>query len=98
MTPLAFGTDIFDGLWRLGVSNPCSNQDPKTAEFRAVSKTVWILSDMMNETKEFPMPALLEMRPEGMLDRAKSNGHIVPLNGYRVSVCGAAPKGLTPEI
>jgi hypothetical protein len=52
---------------------------------------------MMNETKEFPMPELLEIGPDRMLDRAKADGLIVPLAGYKVYVYGASPSGITPK-
>jgi hypothetical protein len=60
-------------------------------------KTIWIFSDMMNETKGFRMPELIELGPQGMLDRAKVNGLVVPLNGYIVYIYGASMHGLTPH-
>jgi hypothetical protein len=94
MAPVASGTDIFGALWHLKVLFD-SNANADTSH--AVSKTIWIFSDMMNETKDFPTPALIEIGPEQMLERAKANGLIVPLNGYRVHVLGASPSGLTPQ-
>ncbi len=52
---------------------------------------------MVNETKNFPMPALVSVGPEQMLERAKANGLVVPLNGYRAYIFGASPSGLTPQ-
>jgi hypothetical protein len=52
---------------------------------------------MMNETQEFSMPELIDMGPESMLERAKANSLLVPLNGYRVHVLGASPSGLSPQ-
>ena len=52
---------------------------------------------MMNETKEFPMPELLEMGPDRMLEQAKANGLLVPLNGYKIYIYGASTSGLTPQ-
>lgn len=85
--------EIFGGLWYL---KSIFESSPKADTSHVVSKTIWIFSDMMNETKDFPMPALIEMGPERMLDRAKANRLIVPLNGYKVYVLGASPGGLTP--
>src|ERR1700730_9316429 len=51
---------------------------------------------MMNETKEFPMPALLGLGSKQMLEQAKAAGLIVPLDGYKVYTYGAATSGLTP--
>ena len=50
---------------------------------------------MLNETKTFPMPELLAMGPEQMLERAKVDGLLVPLRGYKVFVSGASTRGLT---
>jgi len=94
MAPVASATDIFGALWHL---KTLFESSPKAETSHAISRTIWIFSDMMNETKDFPMPALIEMGPERMLDRAKVNGLIVPLNGYRVYVLGASPGGLTPQ-
>jgi hypothetical protein len=52
---------------------------------------------MMNETREFPMPQLLEIGPERMLERAKANGLLVPLERYKIFVYGASPAGLAPR-
>jgi hypothetical protein len=52
---------------------------------------------MMNETKEFPMPQLLEIGPERMVERAKSSGLVVPLAGYKIHVSGVSPARLTPQ-
>ncbi len=43
----------------------------------------------MNETKNFPMPELIAMGPEQMLERAKENGLLIPLRGYKVYGYGA---------
>jgi hypothetical protein len=89
ISPAASGTDIFGALWHfktLFESGP-----------RGTSKTIWIFSDMMNETKEFPMPTLLTNGAEKMLEQVKSNGVLVPLKGYKVYVYGATPSGLTPQ-
>ncbi|SRR5258708_23696990 len=94
MSPEAQGTDIIGGLWHL---KTLFESNPKSDTSDVVSKTIWIFSDMMNETKDFPMPALLEMGPEQMLERAKANGLLVPLNGYKVYIYGASPSGLTPQ-
>ena len=64
----------------------------------AMPKTIWIFSDMMNETPNFLMPALISTGPQQMLERAKTNGLLIPLNGYKVYVYGASTSGVTPEI
>ena len=33
-----------------------------------------------------------------MLDYARTNGHLVPLDGYQVFVHGASPLGMSPEM
>lgn len=93
LSPSAAGTDIIGGLWQLKAlleSGSKGNSD-------AVSKTIWISSDMMNESASLNMPPLLPMGPEKMLERAKANGLIVPLAGYRVYVIGATTAGLNPQ-
>ena len=52
---------------------------------------------MMNETHEFPMPQLIELGPERMLERAKANGLLVPLPRHKIYVYGASFAGLTPH-
>ena len=94
MAPVASGTDIFGGLWRL---KAVFESDPQADPSHPLPKTIWIVSDMMNETKEFPMPRLIEMGPERMLEQAKANGLIVPLSGYKIYVYGASPAGLMPQ-
>jgi len=93
MTPVASATDIFGALWRLKatIESDAARGAPSTP------KTIWVFSDMMNETQEFSMPELIDMGPESMLERAKANGLLVPLNGYRVHVLGASPSGLSPQ-
>jgi len=58
---------IFGGLWRMKTS---FESDPKSDASHEASKTIWIFSDMMNETPALPMPALIEMGPKQMLERA----------------------------
>jgi len=52
---------------------------------------------MMNETKEFPMPTLIESGAARMLELAKAKGLMVPMHGYKVHVYGASPKHLVPQ-
>ena len=52
---------------------------------------------MVNETREFPMPLLLETGPLRMLERARAGGLVVPLQGYEVHIYGASTAGLTPQ-
>lgn len=93
LRPTALGTDIFGGLWHL---KSLFESVPRGSP-NAPSKTVWILSDMMNETPEFPMPKLLEIGPARMLERAKANGLVVPLPHYEIHINGASTAGLTPR-
>lgn len=88
LRPMSAGTDIFGGLWQLQTLF-----DSATAQ----TKEVFILSDMMNETPNFNMPALLAFGPEKMMEMARSNNKIVPLKGYRIHVLGASTQELTPE-
>jgi hypothetical protein len=93
LSPTAAGTDIIGGLWQLKAlleSGSKGNSD-------AVSKTIWIFSDMMNESANLNMPALSPAGPEKMIERTKANGLMVPLAGYRVYVTGASPAGLSPQ-
>ena len=89
ISPAASGTDIFGALWHFKTLFESGS--------RETSKTIWIFSDMMNETREFPMPTLLTNGAEKMLEQVKSNGLLVPLKGYKVYVYGATPSGLTPQ-
>ena len=61
-----------------------------------ITKEIWIFSDMMNETAQFNMPALIPNGAEGMLQRARKEHLVVPLSGYRVHVQRAAPAGISP--
>lgn len=94
MSPLASGTDIFGGLWHL---KALFESGPRQDTATSASKTIWIFSDMMNETKAFPMPELIERGPQDMLERAKANGVMVPLKGYRIYVYGVSTVELTPQ-
>lgn len=95
LAPNANGTDIIGALWRFKVlfeSLPASSSlgDLPT-------RTFWIFSDMLNETTEFPMPRLVEIGPERMLERAKVSGFLVPLPRYRIYIYGASTAGLAPR-
>jgi hypothetical protein len=93
LAPTASSTDIFGGLWHL---KTLFESVPRGSS-NAPSKTVWIFSDMMNETRGFPMPKLLDIGPERMLERAKANGLLVPLPRYQIHIYGASTAGLTPH-
>lgn len=93
LKPTAAGTDIIGGLWQLKALLESGSKGSSDA----ITRTIWISSDMMNETTGFNMPPLLPTGPEGMLDRAKSDGLVVPLHGYQIHVIGASPSGLTPQ-
>ena len=95
LAPTAHGTDIIGALWHFkalfeSLPSPGSSGEPPT-------RTLWIFSDMMNETREFPMPALLDIGPERMFERAKAKGLLVPLPHYKIYVYGASTAGLTPR-
>lgn len=92
LSPAAAGTDIFGGLWQLKAL-----LESGAAQSTSVTKSIWIVSDMMNESANFQMPALLPSGPDRMLAMARSNGLIVPLHGYKVHVIGASPAGLSPQ-
>jgi hypothetical protein len=94
ISPVASGTDIFGALWRF---RALFESAPTSDKAQGLPKTIWVFSDMVNETREFPMPALIETGPEKMLERVKANGLLIPLNGYKVYVYGASPSGLTPQ-
>jgi hypothetical protein len=93
LSPTAAGTDIIGGLWQLKALLESGSKGSSDA----VSKTIWIFSDMMNESANLNMPALLPAGPEKMIERTKANGLMVPLAGYRVYVVGASPAGLSPQ-
>ena len=88
------GTDIFGGLWHL---KALFESNARSGAASSLPKTIWIFSDMMNETKDFPMPEMIELGPERMLERAKAKGLLVPLNGYKIYVYGASTNGLKPQ-
>jgi hypothetical protein len=94
MAPVAAGTDIFGGLWHM---KALFESGPTGESPHGAAKTIWIFSDMMNETPDFPMPALIGTGPERMLERARASGLIVPLKGYAIYVQGASPSGLSPQ-
>ena len=94
MTPTAAGTDIIGALWRVPT---LLESDPKTNLPQRVSKEIWIFSDMMNQTKDFPMPKLLDLGAKQMLERAKSAILIAPVKGYRIYIYGASTAGLTAQ-
>jgi len=91
LTPMAAGTDIFGALWRFKALFESAGK-PGT-----VPKTIWIFSDMINESRTFQMPLLLSIGPEQMMERSKVNGLLVPMNGYKIYIYGATPSGLSPQ-
>lgn len=94
IVPNAAGTDIFGGLWRAKI---LIESEAKSGSNTSASKDIWIFSDMMNETRAFPMPSLISLRPDQMLERAKADALFVPLGGYRIHVIGASTDGSTPQ-
>jgi|SRR5581483_6122396 len=94
LTARAPSTDIFGGLWHAkAVFESVANRGARDGSARAI----WIFSDMVNETKQFPIVAMTEIGAERMLERAKAAGFVVPLRGYKIHVYGASPSGLTPQ-
>src|SRR5206468_3201796 len=91
VTPIAAGTDIIGALWRV----KAQTETVKAAAPGAVE--IWIFSDMMNDTRSFPMPALLASGPDRMLEQTKANGLLVSLEGVKVHVLGASTRGLSPR-
>jgi hypothetical protein len=92
LAPIAGGTDIFGALWRL---KAVMDSDPQVRP--GTAREIWIFSDMINETPTLLMPALLASGPQKMLDQAKANSLLVPLHGYKVHICGASMRGLSPQ-
>lgn len=86
---------IFGALWRIKAIFESGRADTNLAH--PVSKEIRIFSDMMDETKEFPMPDLIELGPKQVSEHARANGLIVPLKGYRIYVYGASTSGLKPQ-
>jgi len=93
MSPTASGTDIFGALWHYKALFE-SEPDASVAQ---VSKTIHIFSDMINETRDFPMREPITQDSTAMLNQAKKNGLMVPMSGYRIYVSGATTNGLTPR-
>lgn len=97
LRPIAAGTDITGGLWRAKAAIESKSRLDDSAR-SDVTKDVYILSDMMNETAAFNMPALLPSGPQRVLEYAKANGLLVPLSGYRIHVFGASTAGMSPDM
>lgn len=94
MTPDQPGTDIFGALWQVKISfERIGDERSKQIGQRVIS----IFSDMVNETKGFPLLELLSLGPDKMLDRARSNGLLVPLDGFNIYVYGASTERLSPR-
>ena len=91
LRPVAAGTDIIGALWHAKTVLESGSKEETSL------KTIWLLSDMLNESASLNMPALLPTGSDEMIAQAKRNGLIVPLRGYKVYVIGASPAGLSPE-
>jgi hypothetical protein len=89
---VAGGTDIFGALWRLKTLMDSDKQVSSGG-----TREIWIFSDMINETPALMMPALIASGSRKMLEQAKANGLLVPLRGYKIYVCGASMRGLSPQ-
>ena len=94
MGPLAPNTDIFGALWRVKVLFESEAEPKQTA---SASRTIWIFSDMVNETRDFSIRELADLGAERMLEEAKAAGLVVPLKGYRICIYGASMNGLSPK-
>jgi hypothetical protein len=92
LAPISGGTDIFGALWRL---KALMDSDPQVRS--GATREIWIFSDMINETPTLMMPALVATGPRKMLEQAKAKGLLVPMRGYKVHVCGASMRGLSPQ-
>lgn len=92
VTPLAAGTDLIGGLWRMKALMESTSSSAAPGE-----REIWIFSDMVNETASLPMPALVPLGAERMIDHAKQGRLLVPLKGYKIHVMGASTRGLSPE-
>ena len=44
------------------------------------------------------MPELVGLGAQPMLERAKDEGLLMPLKGYKVHVCGALTTGMSPKV
>jgi hypothetical protein len=73
VSPIAAGTDIIGGLWR--VRALLESGEPTITE-----REIWIFSDMMNETPALPMPALIPYGPEKTLEHvSRRESHLLQL-------------------
>lgn len=94
MRPIASGTDITGGLWRAKAAVESGSGGMSA---KSMAKEFYIFSDMMNETHQFNMPALLPTGTEKLIEYVKANGLLVPLTGYTIRVVGASTAGMNPE-
>jgi len=92
LSPIASSTDIFGGLWQLKARMESRNEGGQLP-----SREIWIYSDMMNDTKEFPMPEMVRLGPQQMLAKLKTEDMLVPLRGYTIHVCGASTSGMSSK-
>jgi hypothetical protein len=92
LTPISAGTDIIGALWHMKAMMESGSENNGSAQ-----REIWILSDMMNETAALPMPAMLALGPDKMIEQVKANGLLVPLKGYKIHIVGASMRGLTPQ-
>lgn len=93
MLRVAAARTLSAGLWHM---RTLFESDRKSEDIGSGSKTIWIFSDMMNETYGFAMLALLGTGPERML-RMKANGLVVRLKGYAIHIQEASPNALSPQ-
>jgi hypothetical protein len=72
MVPTANGTNIVIGA--IASKRPSTQFPSPSSRGEAPKRTPWIFSVTMNETREFPMPELLNIGPGRMVERAEANG------------------------
>ena len=93
LKPAAAGTDIIGGLWQMKALLESGSGSPSTS----VSKSIWIFSDMMNESPSFNMPALLATGPENCLPAQRPAVSLSRCMVTKFTSIGASPAGLTPQ-
>ena len=90
-SPVAPRTDIFGALWRVKTLFE-SDKAARLSEW----KEIWIFSDMMNDTKNVPMPKLVEFGQQQVLKRANAQG-VVQLKSYKLHACGVSTDRMSPK-
>lgn len=89
-SPSSAGTDVIGGVFR-------ARATLESVPSSRISKSILLWSDMVNETTDFNMPAMIPVGIDKMMELVKSKGLLADLKGYRVYVYGASTSGLTPH-